>query len=68
MRRLWQGDDHEIIDPADRLVARAIETRSNTALERAAHQEKPLTERDIAAAIARRSAGVEDCGPGDNHQ
>jgi hypothetical protein len=42
---------YEMVDPAKRLVARELETRWNTALERVAHLEERLAKHDVAAAL-----------------
>jgi DNA invertase Pin-like site-specific DNA recombinase len=41
---------YEVVDPAKRLVARELETRWNTALERVAHLEDRIARHDVAAA------------------
>jgi DNA invertase Pin-like site-specific DNA recombinase len=42
---------YELVDPAKRLVARELETRWNTALERVAHTEDRIARHDAAAAL-----------------
>jgi DNA invertase Pin-like site-specific DNA recombinase len=42
---------YELVDPAKRLVARELETRWNTALERVAHLEDRIARHDAAAAL-----------------
>jgi hypothetical protein len=42
---------YELVDPAKRLVARELETRWNTALERVAHIEDRIARHDAAAAL-----------------
>jgi hypothetical protein len=41
---------YEMVDPAKRLVARELETRWNTALERVAHVEERIAKHEVAAA------------------
>jgi hypothetical protein len=40
-----------VVDPTKRLVARELETRWNTALERVAHLEDRIARHDVAAAL-----------------
>jgi hypothetical protein len=42
---------YEVVDPTKRLVARELETRWNTALERVAHVEDRIARHDHAAAL-----------------
>jgi hypothetical protein len=42
---------YEVVDPTKRLVARELETRWNTALERVAHLEDRIARHDVAAAL-----------------
>jgi DNA invertase Pin-like site-specific DNA recombinase len=42
---------YEVVDPTKRLVARELETRWNTALERVAHLEERIARHDVAAAL-----------------
>jgi hypothetical protein len=42
---------YELVDPTKRLVARELETRWNTALERVAHIEDRIAKHDVAAAL-----------------
>ena len=42
---------YEVVDPTKRLVARELETRWNTALERVAHMEDRIARHDVAAAL-----------------
>ncbi len=42
---------YEVVDPTKRLVARELETRWNTALERVAHVEDRIARHDVAAAL-----------------
>src|SRR6266852_4802527 len=42
---------YEVVDPTKRLVARELETRWNTALERVAHIEDRIAHHDVAAAL-----------------
>lgn len=42
---------YELVDPMKRLVARELETRWNTALERVAHLEDRIAKHDVAAAL-----------------
>jgi hypothetical protein len=42
---------HELVDPAKRLVARELEARWNTALERVAHLEDRIAQHDAAEAL-----------------
>jgi DNA invertase Pin-like site-specific DNA recombinase len=42
---------YEVVDPTKRLVARELETRWNTALERVAHLEDRIARHDVAAAV-----------------
>ena len=42
---------YELVDPTKRLVARELETRWNTALERVAHLENRIAKHDVAAAL-----------------
>ena len=42
---------YEVVDPTKRLVARELETRWNTALERVAHIEDRIARHDVAAAL-----------------
>ena len=42
---------YEVVDPTKRLVARELETRWNTALERVAHLEDRIARHDAAAAL-----------------
>jgi len=42
---------YEMVDPTKRLVARELETRWNTALERVAHTEERIAKHDVAAAL-----------------
>jgi hypothetical protein len=41
---------YEVVDPTKRLVARELETRWNTALERVAHLEDRIAQHDVGAA------------------
>ena len=42
---------YEVVDPTKRLVARELETRWNTALERVGHLEDRIARHDVAAAL-----------------
>jgi len=42
---------YEVVDPTKRLVARELESRWNTSLERVAHLEERIARHDIAAAL-----------------
>jgi hypothetical protein len=42
---------YDVVDPTKRLVARELETRWNTALERVAHLEDRIARHDVAAAL-----------------
>ncbi len=42
---------YEVVDPTKRLVARELETRWNTALERVAHLEDRIARHDVATAL-----------------
>ena len=42
---------YEVVDPTKRLVARELETRWNTALERVARLEDRIARHDVAAAL-----------------
>ncbi|HSZ92420.1 MAG TPA: hypothetical protein VK822_23930 [Acetobacteraceae bacterium] len=42
---------YEVVDPTKRLVARELESRWNTALERVAHLEDRIARHDAAAAL-----------------
>src|SRR4029077_8023330 len=42
---------YEVVDPTKRLVARELEARWNTALERAGHLEDRIARHDVAAAL-----------------
>jgi DNA invertase Pin-like site-specific DNA recombinase len=42
---------YELVDPTKRLVARELETRWNTALERVAHVEGRIAKHDVASAL-----------------
>src|SRR5260370_2981526 len=48
---LLAASRYEVVDPTKRLVARELETRWNTALERVAHLEDRIARHDVAAAL-----------------